>query len=690
MNTTTSISNQRQAPREAILATLPKSTALRAPEVEPGSLIFFTKHQSDPTSVDLTRFATGTSGSLRKGEVKGRLKPRPDLILELLPAIHEEYDFARSETIKSFERDLASWWRLFDAIEEDAGASYELISVAQLTDVHRQRAWDSAMAPGAFRMFTKLANLTRRALGLREVFWEAPRAKTPDRKIPPLELVAPVWHGMKRGVFSTFDRWDTAEALIGGQTPQDNSEEALLANYRHYTNVRAAHSKGATYPSVDQLHDGLSKRQRRERGLSIETMYDGFFPNAVDVRQAFHLALAGSGWNPEPLLTLEVDYSEGAKSRTPFLEDHPSASGRYVMRGFKARGNSAPVYVGDFKTTRSPGAIIVRFVAQTWPLRQRVLEELSEAQKEYDRARRRKVNIKELTPLYDKVNSLIDRAKSPWLYISRGRVFSLTSDSFRASSGGRANTLRVLIAELNKQRKRAGKELIPYFKPSDFRDIFATYIWQVSGGSILHIRKALQHRRLKTSQTYIENNITAIEGARRYSSVTNGVMDSLKPNAKFDITLIAKAARDGPVTANERKRLEEYRQLTRSRLGFGCRDPKNPPREIDPNFEADGTRSCENQRCILCRHHGVLLPESIEGVAMRNAELLWLREHTPISVFLDGQYQEELDNCESAGKHIFDPVSYQQKLAAWQLKIAAGEHRPIQFQSQIHSPTDES
>ena len=77
------------------------------------------------------------------------------------------------------------------------------------------------------------------------------------------------------------------------------------------------------------------------------------------------------------------------------------------------------------------------------------------------------------------------------------------------------------------------------------------------------------------------------------------------------------------------------------------------------------------------------MPESLEGLAMRMAELRWLKKNMAIDAFIAREYQQEYDNTELALMSAFDTNIVVKAIAAWEVKITAGIHRPVEFQAQL-------
>ncbi len=83
--------------------------------------------------------------------------------------------------------------------------------------------------------------------------------------------------------------------------------------------------------------------------------------------------------------------------------------------------------------------------------------------------------------------------------------------------------------------------------------------------------------------------------------------------------------------------------------------------------------ACDVQRCLLCVDNAVLLPESLDGIAMRVEELLTIQGVLPIEVWVDEQYDLELKNNLIAMSK-FDHKKGLSARDKWAQSIANGEH----------------
>jgi hypothetical protein len=98
-------------------------------------------------------------------------------------------------------------------------------------------------------------------------------------------------------------------------------------------------------------------------------MLCGSYPDSFDIRVAFHLCMATTGWNPAVLLSLDVT--------TSIIEKHPKDPGRYILRGTKARtGGAEQLSEGLLKSQGSAGFIIQALIARTKSLRESLINDL--------------------------------------------------------------------------------------------------------------------------------------------------------------------------------------------------------------------------------------------------------------------------------------------------------------------------
>lgn len=657
-------------------------------------LVFWTLHDTKACLVDLTDLALGQARPKKAGleeRWSGPYTGRPSLIDELAPAIREKLVWAAERTCQGLVANLKSWWRLFDDMErenQDTGLKVQPVScVRDLTHLHHQLAVQKFSA-NTFSAFRSIADATRRALGEPPLAWVGPGERSTTRRLPTPDQARQLFLHIKREWLDAVDRWNMVENLrTGTQFPENDRQVSLHRNALYFIQTQETLSaQGKYYVTVDDLLGGWSTNREASRaamaraGLSTQVMHEAIYPTSTDIRMAFHLALIGGGWNVQTLLDLNVKSNAIGSARTPFLKDHPQNSDRYILTGFKSRGKSDQILHGDWKADRSPGRIIRLLVERTWPLRLEILDQLKDAQIELKRAHVENTDQILITRLKKHILELQRKSTSVWLYIGKGSIEALSATTFDKNART-AQFLRQIIDRINERKSNIGStENLPGITASDFRDIFAEYVYRTSGGSVLAVKRLLGHRSLDSTTKYLNNSVINQEGARIFVRYTNAFWNMVSVEGGVDHTVLRQVTEQGMILPIHMVRLDEYRGLKRSRIKMGCRDPQNPPARLDPFFIADGKEICTMQRCTLCEH-GVLTPESFEGLTMRFSELAFLKARIPIEYFTRGgdiSFQAEMNNTEAALK-CFDPEKVQKSMDMWAERLSKGIHRMPEF-----------
>lgn len=648
------------------------------PTAQIDSLNFFTEHPTKATEIDLTVFATGETRNPRKtkgGTWAGPFRGRPELIRELLPAIRDRLLPLAEQSAVAYISALRSWWRLLDSVEAQLPSLAPVASTSQLTDVHRQRAFDIHMRRLPFSNFLSLVNVTRAARGLRQLFWTPPEDKEAKRKLPPRWQTDYLRHALKHHWFSTLDRWQTADALrtasIAAETPE---LERLALNYRHFDDVVKRTSKAR--PTSEDVWKGYNTTTAFYKvGLSLNDMLQGSFPDGDDVRAAFHLCLATTGWNPAVLLNLDVTES--------FIEAHPKDATRFILRSTKARaGGTEQLAEGLFKTQSGAGFIVQTLLSRTAPLRAELQQELAKC-KEQIKEFAETAGADKVAALRKRIVSLEQGVRSVWLFTSTYYTEIQWLDDYNFANAKGANATRFLgefIASLNKNLP-SDRQLVS-INATDLRDVYAERVYRASGGSVLAVMKALGHRSLSSTVDYLTNTLLKEEHCRLFSTFSNTLWEEIASSGRVDPTVLAKVSRDGSVTPEERQRLSEYRVLMTSRIGTKCKDPFNPPRHIAPDFTSDGKTMCHVQRCTLCLEHAIVTPESLPGLSKRAAELRHLRGQMSVGAFQESSFLQELENTELALLG-FEPSKVEQHIELWTVRLASGEIRAAEFDGMV-------
>lgn len=678
------VSKDHQTPRLAELALVDSRGYLQ----HTGSpLKFWTQHATKPFLVDLTDLEVGQERPKKPGledRWLGSYSGRPSLIHELLPAIQEKLMWASEKTCRGCVADLKLWWRLFDEMETTTNTP-ELVfaptkSVTDLTHLHQQLAVQR-FSPGTFSAFRSIADMTRRAKGMSPLAWNGPESLKPSREIPTPAQSRAVFTCIKREWFKAIDRWNLVDDMLAGNcAPASEGQANLLLNAEFAGPLFAS---GTITTEAIKKHwehkTGRSGRTLWRDGLAIETMFAAFFPTAFEIKMGFHLALIGGGWNVQTLLDLPVDADTSIPECMPFLRNHPRDASRYIITGYKARSVSDQIMHGDWKTDRSPGKVIRTLVERTWPLRQELVRSLRVAEITLSELIATHADVASVTEARIVVLELQRKSRSIWLYRAKGSIEALNAETYDKYE---RNTpiLRIIVERVNEHRT-PNEAPIPRVNASDFRDIFAEYVYRISGGSVLAVQKALGHRSPFTTARYLDNKIVNAESARTFVAYTDEMWNMCFSSGQLDHTVLRQIIEREQITPEQHLRLAEYRKLKKSRIGVSCKDPTSPPARLDPQFKPNGRTLCTVQRCTLCLENAVIAPESLDGLAMRLAELRALRTQTPIEHFYRGEeisWQTEMENTETALLG-FHPSAVESALSKWVQRIEEGEHRVPEF-----------
>lgn len=652
-------------------------------------LRFYTSHKTKACAVDLSVFRTGqATRPLTGGSWAGPFTGRPELIAQLAPAILDQLSPLAEKSVSQFLYSLRAWWRVFDEVETSAaGALPPITSVDQLTDVHRQVAMDGGMRSKAFNSFLGLANTTRTALGLKPLYWQPPEDKAPNRHLPPQWQTDMVRHELKHRWFTVIDRWSLADDLRRHHSPLIDRDAApethleqqrLLRNYERYDAVVAA--TGNLRPDLDSLTQGVPLTTFYKHGFNLGDMLCGSYPDGDDIRTAFHLCLATTGWNPAVLLSLDATQA--------FIEQHPKDPGRYILRGTKARAmGTEQLNEGLFKSQGSAGVVIQTLMARTTLLRESLNTDLHLCRTQFAQMTSTTHTVADMEAMRTRITELEQGTRSPWLFISakgKAKIQWLTDYTFAKGSNreGQINTtfLGELITAIN--LKQPKDKQLSRLRPSDLRDAYAAHHYHASGGSILYVMKVLGHRSVRSAKGYLDNTLLKEEHRKLFGTFSDALWNEMVTHGRVDPTILAQRSRYGGISSEQRERLHSYRTMMRSRIGVACADPMNPPRHIDPHFKPDGKAMCHVQRCTLCLENAILLPESLPGLCKRLAELRHVRSQMSVAAFQESSFLEEMDNTELA-LHAFDADESKRLLEEWEGRIASGAHRVIEFDGRV-------
>lgn len=635
------------------------------PPMEPDEFWISTTNRN-PGAADLSVLFTGEFHRKSRGKWSGPFTGRPLLVRQLMPAIRQQYGDQSDWSLRGLVQSLRCWWRLFDRMEAGEYVAGEFLapavhSVEDLTDAHLRFALDVGISRHAYTHFAGVADTTRRALKLKPLYWCGPDEQRRTPNLPTLPQVAAIRNVLKRRWFAVLDRWQKADELLMGDQPRSAAENDILCSYLMFAHVVA--DTGTPQPTYQQIKQSLNSACGASKGFNAGQMRRLAFPNRADVRVAFMLCQISTGWNVQTLLDYDIRRPDG-------ITPNPKDPTRYVLRSFKARAKADQFYVGMYKTQRSPGVVIQTLVERTVPLRQALQLEFDKkkAQLKTSAATGRNLDEERIA-----LRRLEQGLASPWLYANEeGRIAWLETTNW--TNGSSDPSYNSIVAQLNE--RRPPEDQIPAPTSRTMRAAFANFVYEASGGVVLAVMRELNHRHLSSTQRYLDSIGANRRASRIYLTFANAMWSTSTTTGVVDPTVIAAIVQWGRVTRRERQRLEDYRKLAISRIGVRCKTPTNPPPNVAPGFVADGERKCTSHRCTLCIENAVITPESFDGLCMRWAELMFLKENIAPAVFASTSFQEELENTEAA-LLVFERGRAEERTIFWQEQIHSGAHIPV-------------
>lgn len=681
-----------------------------APESD-DPLVFWTKHEKHSGEVNLHPFATGQEKGSGRQFIP--FTGRPELLRQLTPAIEEALSYAPKTTVNGCLNVLREWWRVLDAVEAAAATAGQHMTrvedVRLLTNVHVEFAHRIGMLRQTFSRFRSLLDITLIALGMRQTYWESP--EDPDRlkHIPPLEQRNALRFAVRRTCRNVLERWEQSDRLSQSDVkPKDPHEAHLWRNVRHMRSIQR--KTGKVLPTTNELREGVNSSTLGRRGILIRILRESVFPSHRDAEAVWHQCLLNTGWNSSTLTSLDVT----KKFLFDHFKDDPNDPHRrfvlsaqaYELVGVKERAGGTEQFVtGQWKTLDGPGHLIKAYLDRVEPLREVLKQQLAQERLNYEEMK--DADYKALTTQFGKVKNLEQGVRSVWLYVDGegkigwisnqlrsgiangkrefflGKVVRLLitqRDTERAKANARRSVVNARLTAINKRRTQRGRKSfvllaplaplppMPHVAAKDFRVWFADYVYRSGNGNMLHVKRALNHTWLRTTSGYTNTNILnqeASDAARRFLNILVGELEV----GRVDLTILAHLYRYGVVTPEQEETLAQLRALPKSRMNVACKDALHPPAHL----KATANEPCDVQRCMLCVEHAVLLPESLDGIAMRVEELRALQGFLPIETWIEERYEIELKNNLMALRK-FD---LNQGLAArkkWAQAITAGEH----------------
>ena len=648
--------------------------SLKGKQTDRDDLIVRSYHPTKPGFVDLTPFATSL---VHEGAPDDQGNwGRPLLVRALLPEFRSRYLNATDSTLKVIYGSLRQWWTFLGTLDN-------FLAVISLSDIHDAhgvlwlRSGANRTAYGNVRLLIQMA---RRSAGLPPLFWPArPIARTNTADAPDPKWIRLIYRELKDGVKDMLSRWSEADRLgEAGSVRYGRSTARWTVESMHATFRAALKSLGEPLAKAGDVRRAMGLSQGHSAlpvvwGLDHGDMLATLYPTKKDVLACFHLVVLKTGWNPQVVLDIDV-------SSSGWCSPHPTSPDIVVLESKKERGGEMQHAISPTRHTFSPYKIISILLERTMPLRDK-------CQRERDRARAAFV----ADPSNDQLRADLavwERAvRSPWLHIDGHRTHLVkVLDGTSYGSYGGERYLSGLITKINEEQAvssdtatprggSATKATIPSnIVATDLRDAFIDHAYRASGYNWLVAKIAAGHSSMSALRHYLRRHQYRKHSEIEVRKLQDALFSEIGEKRVIDAVLLKALVDRGELTQEQRNKWTQHKSLTR--MGMGCLDPRSPPADIAPHHKLGSL--CRVQRCILCPK-GIVLKESLDGLARRKAELDHLFANVPILSWVEGNFADEMERLEATMAQ-FSSIEAMERIADWSNKIASGEHSVMDFE----------
>jgi len=629
----------------------------------------------------------------RRGSWGGGFRGRPRLAEQLFEAIQGHLALKKPGIIQITFHALRTFWRFLDRYE---AAGFK--PVEELGDLHSGHSvlwqqpvddtWEVALSQPNYTLIGKLIRQSREKSGLKGPFaWEPfAHREVPEKDLPTDAEVREAMWLLKTRIRATFARWERADRLAAsgrnllgiereatgrrsdGTYPRAYGQ-AVTEGDLHATYRALIAQSGKAVPTLRDLFEALEMSVQPtwwpklgeghpDCGARVRwrDLVEGLYPNLNDVCFATCLCMARSGWNSATVLDLDISRPDWA---VPYGE---LGSTLWLVQSFKGRSHEWQWTLSQERLSTGVYSIVRRFQERTSFLRQWLGESGTQ-------------------PGVD----VLAKA-SPWPYVllrsvsgapgTIGTVGVLNSDNLSAVSGTWKKAIRA-----HNESSGVRTKIPDSFVPSDWRDVFASFVFLQSRYSLLLLQWALGHKSMHSVRDYLRKKLWRRYSEKRVHDLQTAVIDGIEVSRRVDATVLrAKLEHRMDPSEAALGRLARHRAQVRERdlsySGHDCLDRRHPPPEIDPGNPSNGTIVCRSgERCASCP-----LGMAIDSfhMAKRLAELHWIRRNVSETVWAESHYATDIMSLEASLKQ-WPANEVDAHLAHWAAEISAGRHRVIRF-----------
>jgi hypothetical protein len=516
-------------------------------------------------------------------------------------------------------------------------------------------------------------------LGPAHFHWPSPIRATPavDKDLPTEEEARAAFHLLAGQAKEIFKRWKRSDELAEQgrnllemprrQRGKDGrmlhflvSEADIHATYRAI--IRHIGDPLPTGRQISELF-GLVKEKGvpswwTRAGFNLDDAQYGLYPSPSDLYCLSQLFMARTGWNPSTVYSLDISSELWARPHGRPENDI------WIIESWKERSKDWQTTLCRGRVKTGPLQIVRALINRTAPLRE--LIEVAPHRLSID------CQVEEDGHLFSALTQM-----TPWLAAGNnkfsGRIVSLN----RAQPNEAARWFRQQVAAHNVGIEKRNSEAcqpnttvpkanehvidegstfsreqsvaiacrrsvtIPItFVPSDWRDVFATQVFQESRYSMVMVQWALGHRHLTSTRHYLRNRLWRQFSEKRLLQAQEVLFEELGAG-RCDPTILHARLELGVVPDEEQlSRLEQYR-MKATPAGYACSTPHTPPREIDPGNPLDGKTPCRaGTRCPGCPRGYAF---DAKRMVLRMIELEKIRASVSVVTWAESQLSSDLD-----------------------------------------------
>ncbi len=628
------------------------------------------------TVVDITELADGTDA----------FRGRPELARELAPGLRNRYTQGGQRTKQVLITSLRSFWVFLDKIDEFNPVNNVTDLSDEVGDMYASYLLSNGLATNTARRYLEVARNTMSSArkgvdrSLPDLAWTTVQRDrgTLHKDVDPV-IVRPLYRVLKSHFVEIARRFACGNVMSGVTEPSVGTLPVKLTHDHYSIIVTAAEefirrATNAVPPIWCEVVEECGLKRSLARTLE-PGLLRCFAPGFTDTAIAFFLVLLHTGWNPETVRNIDVSATENwCDARLQETVDSKSSVAIYANKNRVGKEQIAFSLEG---ASHHPYQVIKKQIERTKRLRKVIIDRLHHICEG---------PLEDIDVINERAD-LIRMSKCPWLFIS-----------YKGEGAGGRICLLEGTKDLNETLRKLAKEAVQHerakhrdydtrfdqlltIRPSDLRDAYAAFVYKDSAFNELALKNALNHRHLSTTRHYLRQRGQIALRFLEFQGFLESFWDEIGRFRSVDPTILYLRAKLSEITEEQRRRLSDHRQ--RTRMGFGCLEPYNPPAEILPG----GTGSmCSVHRCTLCRH-GVVFSDSLGSLAVRMAELITIRAGMPIDRFTGSTLHLEWLAIESLLRTVFlgRRREFDQVCEDHQGKLRSG--RAYLFEESLDHPT---